>query len=327
MASSASADGATVVVACAADAAYVVPLAAMLRSALASLRPGATLAIHVVDAGIAAGARERLDALAREHGAALRWHEPLTAGVAGLPTWGRMPSTTYQRLLVTDHLPGNVNRAIWLDCDLLVSADLGRLWEADLRGSHLLAVRDSVVPLVSSRYGIARWRELGFPREAPYFNAGVMLVDLDRWRDDEIGDRAARYLREYRDDVVFWDQEGLNAALCGRWGELDQRWNRNVSEDGRGPTGAARPEPWIVHFNGTLKPWLLPEPPAGARALFFRHLDRTPWEGWRPARTPKSATLGWYESSRLRDVMYPVEPWVMLSVRNHLRRRSRRRDT
>ena len=93
-----------------------------------------------------------------------------------------MTSTTYHRLLLPRLVPREVTRAIWLDCDLLVTTDLVRLWETDLGGCHLLAVRDPVVPLVSSRYGIRRWRELGIAPDAPYFNAGVMLLDVDRWR-------------------------------------------------------------------------------------------------------------------------------------------------
>ena len=118
---------------------------------------------------------------------------------------------------------------------------------------------------------------------------------------------------------MFWDQEGLNAVLCGRWGELDPRWNQ-ASRTGESAPTAQRPEPWIVHFTGTLKPWLLPEPATGPRALFYRYLDQTPWAGWRPRRTVSSATLGWYESSRLRDLLYPAEPRVMISGRRRLLR-------
>lgn len=318
--------GRDVVVACAADAAYVMPLAAMLHSALAGLRSGSTIAAHIIDAGMPPTHRERLTELVGRHGATVHWHEPPATGLGALPAWGRMTSTTYYRLMVAQLLPEAVTRAIWLDCDLLVTTDLVRLWETNLSGHHLLAVRDSVVPLVSSRYGIRRWRELGLPREAPYFNAGVMLLDLDRWREDDVGAHAGRYLRDSR-DVLFWDQEGLNTALCGRWGELDPRWNRMASAVRHSDTGGTRATPWIVHFSGTLKPWRLPEPSSGPRALFYRHLDRTPWAGSRPPRTPLSVTLGWYESSRFRDVLYPAEPWVMLSAYHRLAHVTRRRAT
>ena len=301
------------------------PLAAMLHSALAGLRPGWTITAHVVDAGLSATDRERLTDVVERHGSTIQWHQPLATGLAALPAWGRMTSTTYHRLLLPQLLPEGVSRAIWLDCDLLVTTDLVRLWETDLGDCHLLAVRDSVVPLVSSRYGIRRWRELGLRREAPYFNAGVMLLDVDRWREDDVGALAGDYLRQ-APDAMFWDQEGLNAVLTGRWEELDPRWNRMASATPRRDTGGALAAPWIVHFGGTLKPWRLPERSSGPRSLFYRHLDETPWAGWRPRWAPTTRALGWYESSSLRDALYPAEPWVMLSARRHLSRMTWRRN-
>ena len=301
------------------------PLAVMLHSALEGLRHGATISAHIVDAGLTPTDRVRLADLAGRHGAAIHWHEPSETSFKAFPAWGRMTSTTYHRLLLPRLLPEEVTRAIWLDCDLVVTTDLARLWETDLGGFHLLAVRDAVVPLVSSQYGIRRWRELGLPRTAAYFNAGVMLIDVDSWRQDDIGTLAGDYLR-HAPEVMFWDQEGLNAVLPGRWGALDPRWNRMPNADRRGATRGAHATPWIVHFSGTLKPWLLPEPSSGPRSLFYRHLDQTPWAGWRPRRAPTSIALGWYESSSLRDVLYPAEPWVMLTARRRLSRLAWHRD-
>ena len=147
------ADGTTVNVVCAADAGYAMPLATMLRSLLSRLRQGSHLALHVVDAGIRADDWARLEELCRGGGVELRRHEPVESDLAGLPTWGRMSSTTYHRLMLPRLLP-HLDRAIWLDCDLLVEADVTDLWELDLEDGALLAAEDQLVPLVSSRYGV-----------------------------------------------------------------------------------------------------------------------------------------------------------------------------
>jgi lipopolysaccharide biosynthesis glycosyltransferase len=314
-----------VALACAADARYVMPLAVMVRSVIANLRAGATLSVYVADGGVPTPEKERLSEFFRADNVSLEWLDPPAAATDDLPTWGRMPSTTYYRLLIADLLPADLGKLIWLDCDLVVTADLGRLWEADLAGSHLLAVQDVLVPYVSSRHGIRRWRQLGLPHDAKYFNAGVMVIDLERWRADAVGAQASRYLLANRDHVVFWDQEGLNAVLCGRWRELDPRWNHNASVDGHVFSARAQRRParrtiaedaWIVHFSGGVKPWLVPNPRAGPRALYFRHLDETPWAGWRPRRSLRSILLRTYESSGLRSVLYRAEAWWMLLVRN-----------
>jgi lipopolysaccharide biosynthesis glycosyltransferase len=312
------------VVASAADAGYAIPLAAMLLSALTGLGPGKTLSVHIVDMGLSAPDRERLSRMCAGNGATLAWHDPSSLGLAPLPLNSRMTMATYARLALSRLLPADVKKVVWLDCDVLVTGDLERLWKTELADRHLLAVQDPCVPFVSSRYGIRRWRELGLAEQAKYFNAGVMLIDLDRWRHDQIGEHAGDYLRECGADVMFWDQEGLNAVLCGRWGELDVRWNYCAGLTPREQPESARLEPWIIHFAGTLKPWLLPAPESGPRALFYRLLDETPWVGWRPRRTPASVARGWYEASRLRDALYPIEHWWMLHLRRRLAHVARR---
>jgi lipopolysaccharide biosynthesis glycosyltransferase len=325
MADSRSDAGPTITVACAADAEYIRPLAVMLRSVLRCFSAELALTFHLAGTGIPTRDAEALDNLCAEHRAEIQLHELGAADLSGLPTWGRMSVATYHRLLLADLLPDEVKKVIWLDCDLLVRADLARLWETDLGGCHLLAVRDPLVPLVSSRYGVRRWRELGLPAGGGYFNAGVMLIDLERWREDEVGKRAAAYLKANRGSVMFWDQEGLNAVLCGRWGELDSRWNEFPGSFVREPRPGAAGEPWIVHFSGNLKPWILPRPARGNRALFYEVLDETPWAGWRPRRTLVSAILGRYEASRLRALVFPLEPWVMLFLRRRVLGLARRR--
>ena len=91
------------------------------------------------------------------------------------------------KLLLAERLPADLQRVIWLDCDLVVLADAGRLWDENLNGHHALATKDAVVPLVSSPSGVAGWKELGIPADASYFNAGVMSIDLTLWRRDRCG--------------------------------------------------------------------------------------------------------------------------------------------
>lgn len=317
-----------IVLACASDAHYIKPLATMLQSVVTNLAPDRTVAIYILNGD----ARPPLGAdLSRNWApgrASVHWLTIDPSVYTGAPLWGRMSASTYFKLAVPDALPAEVSKAIWLDCDLLVNADLGQLWDVALEGNHVRAVQDSIVPLVSSRYGIASYEQLGIPREAKYFNAGVMVVDVDRWRTERIQERVLEYVRRFGDSVFFWDQEGLNAVLAGSWGELDPRWNRNVSipprlrvsHAHRDRTTASDGEPWIIHFAGNLKPWLFPgnDP---ERLQYYRYLDMTPWAGWRPPLRIVRLLVEQYESSGLRNSLYPVEQWMMRAIRLVSRRR------
>ena len=310
----------------------MMPLAVMLASLVERLDPGRALCVYVLDGGVPAKERERLSAWLVGGNVDLRWITSRPSSLGELPVWGRLSPAVYQRLMISDLLPESLQKAIWLDCDLVVQRDLAQLWDAEVGDRYLLAAQDMIVPYVSSFMGVAPYAELGISAAAKYFNAGVMVVNLSLWREHDVAGQVVEYLRRYRRDVVFLEQEGLNAVLAEKWGELDPRWNQNASVSGRTFFKARHldeqtyqrvvEDPWIVHFSGNLKPWTVPSrSPSSAR--FFRSLDATPWAGWRPARSVTGVLLGAYESTRLRDVLYPLEKRAL----DALRRLSRSRLT
>ena len=295
------------VIACAADRQYAMPLAVMLRSTVANLDPQRELNIYIVDGGLDREMRARICAsLPRQ--VTLHWIAPARGGFVDLPLWGRMTITTYDKLTLGRWLPASVKRAIWLDCDLMVLGDLARLWAIANENHCVLAVQDVLVRTMGARFGVASYREMGIPDGAEYFNAGVMLIDVARWRTDDIAGRALAYLRNNR-RVFFWDQEALNAVLAGEWGKLDPRWNWNPNFETSPETSletSPRGSPWIIHFAGGLKPWHF-EGRSTSHKRYYQYLDATAWAGWRPAHNWRTAMLSHYESSRFRRALFPLE--------------------
>ena len=305
------------VIAAAANGNYALPLAVMLRSALVNLNNKAEIEVHIVDDGLSVAERDKVEASLPGH-VLLHWVRRPRAEFDGLPNWGRMSMTTYHKLTLGEWLPSEVTRVIWLDADMLVLGNLAWLWEADLGGHLALAAQDILVPYVSSRFGIAAHRELGLNGQAKYFNVGVMLIDVARWRRDEVTARAFDYLQRYRERVFFLDQEALNVVLADKWEALDPRWNWNPVIDRVSTYKRARDEmigdPWIIHFVGNLKPWTY----LGSsrhQMLYYQWLDQTAWRGWRPERSWRAWFFAAYESSRLRAWLYPLEQLHLRLVR------------
>jgi lipopolysaccharide biosynthesis glycosyltransferase len=317
-----------IVVVCCTNANYVRPLAAMVRSLLANKNPASPVALYVFDGGVPEEDKARLRESWPPDALEVRWMKPDHAAFSGLPLWGVWPPIAYSRILMAEALPASLHKAIWLDSEMIVQGDIAELWNTDLGDRPLLAVQDLVVPYVSSRYGLSRHRELGLPADAKYFNAGVMVVNLDWWRRNQVARKVLEYLRENRDSVCLLDQDGLNAVLSGHWGELDPRWNQIASVAGRpflkvthlDPAQYRQVvhDPWIVHYAGFWKPWNYHNRNA-SRALYFRYLDLTAWTGWRPKPTLRSYIRGLYES-RLRNILYPAEHLRMLLLRKLTRR-------
>jgi lipopolysaccharide biosynthesis glycosyltransferase len=289
-----------VTVVCGADDRYAMPLTVTLRSALDSLAGDRQLVAYVIDGGIRPRNRARM--LASLDPVRLRVHfvapDP-SAFADAVVSPGHISVATYYRIAVPRLLPADVGRVVYLDSDLVVLADLGALFDTDLDDRPLAATLDVAVPTVSSPFGLCNYRELGLSPDVPYFNAGVLVMDLDRWRRDDVPGRALAYLRRHADQIRFWDQDVLNAVLAGDFRRLDARWNQLpfVFDTNRrmpfGPDVLERllSDPWIVHFATASKPWQL-SCAHPRRDLFFAALDRTAWAGWRPRRTLAETKAG-----------------------------------
>lgn len=305
-----------VVIACGTDSRYLLPLAVMLRSVVDNLAEDRRVEAYVLHSRVNANERDRVTFGLSTARCSVHWLAVDESTVAGVPLWGRMPVATYFKLLVADRMPAEIDRVIWLDCDLLVNRDIAELWDLDLHDSPVAAAQDRLVPFASSRGGIQSRSSHGISDRAKYFNAGVMLIDLARWRAEKFAERSLDYLRAHWKSVAFWDQEGLNVALSGKWMELSSGWNRNVSVPGDRALGNL--DGCILHFAGRLKPWLykIRDPEF---SLYLRYLDRTSWKGSRPARGLAPAIISLYERSGIRSLLHPLENLLADIVRKSFR--------
>ena len=274
------------------DNRFALPLAASLQSALDHLGPGYRLDVHVIDGGLTGHNRTRLVRSFADRPCRLTWLRPEHRELANLKVGGAITTATYYRLLIPELLATH-RKAIYLDADLIVQADLADLWNAPLGDHHLLAVQDQGVQVISGPFGLTNYRSLGIPDGRKYFNAGVLVLALDRWRADRTAEAIVNYVREKHEYIRFHDQDGLNAVLWDSWGELDPRWNqmpqslqfRNAAESPFDPDTLRRlrEAPYIVHYASADKPWRFGcRHPATAR--FFAYVDRTEFRGFRPSQ-------------------------------------------
>lgn len=190
--------------------------------------------------------------------------------VSHLTTSKLINRSSYARLLMGESLPAAVDRCIYLDSDLVMRRDIRELWDEDLEG-HLIGA----VPNTTDEEAAAHKRRLGLD-DARYFNAGVLLVDLKRWRAEHVGARAIAFAERMRDDLILHDQDALNATLHHEWKRMAWHWNvwivdPTLTDDARA----------VFHYMGAPKPWQA-DFDLRFRDHFFEALDRTPFAGWRP---------------------------------------------
>jgi lipopolysaccharide biosynthesis glycosyltransferase len=142
-----------------------------------------------------------------------------------------------------------VERILYLDADTLVRRNFRPLWEADLQGKPLGAVVDVGHPM--------GWDK---DHKQPYFNAGVLLLDLAKARE-RLPELKALSLGH--ENAKYRDQDALNAHFTGNnWVPLGLEWNaQGLGTYARYPSPErdilpleAMEDPSIVHFTGPVNP-------------------------------------------------------------------------
>jgi lipopolysaccharide biosynthesis glycosyltransferase len=282
-------------VAMAADRGYKRQLAVSLSS-LARTQPPGTCAVTVLHEGISRRDRDRIAACVTSS-LELAWIEIDPRPVKNLHS-APNSSASFFRMMLPDLLP-DLDRIIYLDCDIVVCSPLTELWQCKMGDAIVGAVRDAVSPWAAGQF-MTHWRDLGLPPDAPYFNSGVLIIPLSVWRKEGVAAAMLDLLRSVH--CVQGDQDALNTIAHGHWHELSRRWNVQTM-DWLGQTigwvlmreeiEAALADPAIIHYTTPGKPWWLGS--AHPRDdLWFEHLGFTPWPEWRP-RTRRAP---WREAGR-----------------------------
>lgn len=288
-----SANSQPIVLVCAADNNYAMPLAVTVRSALANLGNNQKIALFILDGGITESNKNKIIKSLQSEKIEISWIQPDNTLFANLVLTRHLTPSCYYRLLITEFLPLEFQKAIYLDTDMVVTGDLGEIWNIDIGDDYALAVQDDVEMYISMSDGLINYQQVGLSGDAKYFNSGLIVINLQKWRTDNIGAKVIEYIRQNQ-EYVRNDQDGLNAVLTGKWRELHPKWNQmpriyDYSSWKNSPFPEdvyqdALEEPCIIHFTNTPKPWyagVKKECTHPKKDLFFQYLDVTDWSGWR----------------------------------------------
>ncbi|SFL40876.1 glycosyltransferase [Methylobacterium pseudosasicola] len=243
------ADPARIDVALGFDGTYAPHAAAVVASAVRGA-PGARFRFIVLNAGLEASLQARFQALAPS--AEFVWVPVGTDDVPSFQDRGHFSRATLFRLALESLAPKDCSRVIYLDTDIVVLGDLRDLWNLDLKDDVLGAVHDENEDPTDFT---SRWQ---LPTGG-YFNAGVLLIDLERVRAESLFNIAITFYAQNAEVLPWNDQDALNWICAGRWHALDTAWN--VQRCTAISVGAGQPalngqRPRIVHFTGSQKPWL-----------------------------------------------------------------------
>lgn len=175
---------------------------------------------------------------------------------------GYISKAAYYRLFVTDILPSSIHKIIYVDGDCIVRKSLAELWNMDMETYAIAAVTDTV----ENTYDFNR---LGYPKDKGYFNSGVLVINLDYWRSNNLKHKFMRLIENNPDRIVKHDQDVLNIILHDAKIKLPMKYNvqngflwkkkytgfGNKYEEYKDDLLSAIVDPVIIHFCSRKKPW------------------------------------------------------------------------
>ena len=164
---------------------------------------------------------------------------------------------TYYRLFVDKHLNKISDVLIYLDADIICVDD-----PLEQFSKHIDELKESDLIIgVKTEHSIIDSQERLGMTSREYFNAGVMIIDYEKWFKQEIGEKLRNKLKNNKQDLKFWDQDILNMFFDGKYLELHKELNARVHMyayekiDNKERVDFNNKK--LLHFAGKFKPWSL----------------------------------------------------------------------
>lgn len=230
------------------------PAYATMRSVCLFTHRRADLVFHLCHRTLSTAHRADLEKIRDEFPVELRWYDldqsELFRDIAGrMPENKRLSNIVYARLMIDRLVGEDVGRILYLDCDMLVRDDVAWLFDLDLEGNSIAAVRDTIGAFITGGRDLRNNRDLFDPADY-YFNAGMVLIDVAGWRQADILGRMEAAHASGVMQRIYYDQDLLNLIFAGKWLKLPWRWN---TVDARHAHEGL--DPAILHYTGENKPW------------------------------------------------------------------------
>lgn len=232
----------------------------------------------------------------------------------------RWSISTFSRLFLAELLPEKIEKALYLDCDTIVTNTLHPLWEFDVRGYAVAGAEDCISK--------GHKKNIGLSEDDLYLQAGILLVNLKYWRENNLQQEFMDFIKKYHGKTPYVDQGVINGVLVRKMQLFDIRYNAYTvlfdfsysqllkyrkpkhfySEQ---QVEKAKKLPAIVHFSASflsLRPWIKgSNHPYTGEWLRFKAM--TPWKDaplWEDRRSGlKKAYETFYHAMPL-----PFSVWI-----------------
>lgn len=247
----------------ASDNNYAQHTAVAMASVLVNTKVPQRIQFYLIDDEIQPGNKEKITKTVQNLGGNIEFIKIKNSRLEDCYVSGELSRASYFRLDIANILDKSIEKIIYLDCDLLVYDDIEKMWQLDMGGKPVAATCDLGI-MASARVRKQKNKFIGLPFDAPYFNAGVLIMDLKKWRDGNYAEAIIALATQNK--YPNHDQDALNKFFMNNWQEIPLRWDvippvfnlflKIVTKpDLRKKAIEAKLNPAIFHYAGGYKPW------------------------------------------------------------------------
>ncbi|KAF6168269.1 hypothetical protein GIB67_021945 [Kingdonia uniflora] len=171
----------------------------------------------------------------------------------------------YARIYLADIIPVDVGRIIYLDSDIIMVDDIAKLWGVEL-GDKVVAAPEYCHTNITKYFTDMFWRDPGLAgtfngRKPCYFNTGVMVVDVEKWRQGDYTQKVENWMKVQKQKRIYHlgSLPPFLLVLAGNIKAVDHRWNQHGlgGDNLEGKCRSLHPGPIsLLHWSGKGKPWL-----------------------------------------------------------------------
>ena len=224
------------------DQNYAPFLATTMVSILKNAAPEDVLSFHIVDAGLSPRDLEIVEGMKSIRPFELHYYKPNLSEFLKLfpDDIGDFPLVCNYRLFLTEFLPQDLDKILYMDVDVVALGSLRELWETPFEDRFVAAAKDKLIP--DQQYHLDA---LELSSDHLYFNSGIMLVNVKKWREDNLLPKILRTSVKIRDKNVYQDQDVINVVAdeIGYKKISSTKWICH-------PTDYVEGETRVLHFMG-----------------------------------------------------------------------------
>lgn len=248
----------TINICLATDENYLKYMATTMVSILASSNRNDNLSFYILCNNISNDSKKYIENLKRFKDFKINFIDMDIKDFADFPAGGpHISNTTYYRYKIAD-ICKDIDKIIYLDCDMIIKSSLQELFDEDISNYLLGGVED---------VGYYYWKDKNpdFKCKGFYINAGMLLINLDAWRKENIGDKLMQYTAEHHNEIIIGDQDVINTVCKNKIKPLKYSYNVQDSfyrtklevyeNPNRNEIVSASLKPTILHYTNTRKPW------------------------------------------------------------------------